>query len=358
MKSKELQPGIVSVELDSAEQTLLSNEVNDMQAGMSCFTEALFLDELQQRGDILKQRVAQVTDFLGEMSTHSGVKVAIFDLGPDSVGNIGPTPIDYKPSEGTQNLFTSDICRGLLVALADWYGYGYTTQQDGVIHNNIIPVEEYAETIGHSGNAKYELGLHVEDASFNLGPGLDISPDFLTLHFFRNNKRVPTILSTPDWDKVSPATRDLLSEEWFFNQTNPLQGGDRNNACQPVSVIYGPSDDPWIRLNTSKLNSEAYEPNQQQALTELINHLNEHRTLIGADAGQILVFDNRRVLHGRVPYSEDDYPKYDGTDRWQRRLTVSCDMARIQEFEASRRVVDPRRLIAKVQEIEAYKRSA
>lgn len=352
MRTIENQPGIVSVKLDAPELTVFTNEVRDMQSGLQSFTEATLLDELQQRGNALRDRVSQITSFLEEMTTHNGVKVAVFDLGSDSVEGVGPTPTKYNSRDEIQNVYASDIYRGLLVSLADWYGYGYTTQQDGVIHNNIIPVEEHAETRGHSGNARYELGLHVEDASFNLGPGLDISPDFLTLHFFRNDKRVPTTLAIPDWNALSPATLDLLSEEWFLNQTNPLQGGEKNNPHKPVSIIYGPSNDPWIRLNTSKLNLESYDSSQSQALSEFTNHLNERQTFVAANAGEILLFDNRRVLHGRAPYSEDDYPKYDGTDRWQRRLTVSCDMSRIKEFEAIHRVVDPIRLLARVSEIQ------
>ncbi|OGH17136.1 MAG: hypothetical protein A3C30_03380 [Candidatus Levybacteria bacterium RIFCSPHIGHO2_02_FULL_40_18] len=352
MQSAELRPGVVSIKLDEPERSALQNEANDIRASIPRFTEATFLDELRQRGLILKARVGQVTDFLEGMSTHGGAKVAIFDLGPDSVKNIGPTPTEYKINEGNQNIYDPDIYRGLLVSLVDWYGYGYTTQQEGVIHNNIIPVEEYADAIGHSGNARYELGLHVEDASFNLGEGFDISPDFLTLHFFRNDKRVPTILAIPDWDQISPSTRNLLSEKWFFNQTNTMQGGARNNLGKPVSVIYGPNSDPWVRLNTSRLNLEAYEPDQVHALNEFTDHVNGQRVLVGAKAGEVVVFDNRRVLHGRAPYSEEDYPKYDGTDRWQRRLTVSCDMSRIKEFEASPRVVDPHKLLAKVTKLQ------
>ena len=348
MQSVERQPGIVSIRLDPKEESILSTEAKEVGHDFSSLTEATLLDELQRKGSDLKAKLGKVTDFLGEMASHTGVKVAVFDLGRDSVEGVGPTPTKYQVRDEQPNILVPDIYRGLLVGLADWYGYGFTTQQDGVIHNDIIPVKEHAATKGHSGNAKYELGLHVEDASFNLGPSLDISPDFLTLQFLRNNNNVPTVLSAPNWTEISHKTRDLLSEEWFFNQTNPLQGGERNNPPKSVAIIYGPSKDPWIRLNTSKLNLEKYQPQQAQALSEFTDHLNENRALVAATAGEVLVFDNRRVLHGRAPYTEGDYPRYDGTDRWQRRLTVSNDDARIQEFEACRRVVDPSKLFTKI----------
>ena len=348
MHSVELQPGILSVKLDQAENTVLSNEAKDMAPRIPQLSEAAFLDELQQRASILKDRIGKVTDFMGKMSTHKGVKVAVFDFGKETVEGVGPTPLNYDIKEGENNLYTADVYRGLLVALVDWYGYGYTSQQDGLVHNNIIQVKANEETVGHSGSAKNELGLHVEDASFNLGQDRDISPDFLTLHFFRNDKKVPTTLAIPEWEKMSPGALDLLSQEWFYNQTNTMQGGNKNNPPKPVSVLYGPNaDDPWIRINTALFDPNAYTSEQERALNEFTTHLKQTTKFVPASAGQVIVFDNRRVLHGRVPFSEADFPKYDGTDRWQRRLTVSCDMSRIQEFEESRRVVNPAKLFTK-----------
>ncbi len=98
----------------------------------------------------------------------------------------------------------------------------------------------------------------------------------------------------------------------------------------------------------SNLNLGAYEPDQVAALTDFAEHINQHQTGVTATPGEVIVFDNRRVLHGRAPYRPDDLPSYDGTDRWQRRLTVSNDASRIQEFEASPRIVDPIRLLTKV----------
>jgi hypothetical protein len=229
--------------------------------------------------------------------------------------------------------------------MADWYGYGYTTQQNAAIHNNIVQVKKLAEVAGHSASAPHELGLHVEDASYNLGEGRDISPDFLTLHYYRNPNLVPTIVSMPDWSELSRETRDILSEEWFYNRTNPAQGGENNNPDTPVSVLYGPQNDPWLRLNTAKLDVDTYEPAQQRALREIHGHLESRRTDLTLKAGQIAIIDNRRVLHGRPAFKPGQEPRYDGTDRWQRRLVVSNNSGRIQQHEAAYRIVDPERVL-------------
>ena len=56
--------------------------------------------------------------------------------------------------------------------------------------------------------------------------------------------------------------------------------------------------------------------------------------------GDLLLFDNRRVLHARTPFTA----RLDGTDRWLRRLYVVPDLwaARFpKDKEANVRVLDP-----------------
>jgi alpha-ketoglutarate-dependent taurine dioxygenase len=55
-----------------------------------------------------------------------------------------------------------------------------------------------------------------------------------------------------------------------------------------------------------------------QALVELHHRFIAAAREITLDPGEILVLDNRRVLHGRKPFRA----RYDGTDRWLRRAMV------------------------------------
>jgi alpha-ketoglutarate-dependent taurine dioxygenase len=40
--------------------------------------------------------------------------------------------------------------------------------------------------------------------------------------------------------------------------------------------------------------------------------------------GEVLVVDNDLVVHGRVPFQA----RYDGTDRWLKRISVTSDLRR------------------------------
>lgn len=344
MIAKESQPNVHTIKLDRSELKNIRDITDDLIPNLEIITEPDFLDILASRSTEACQRMPQLANFLGKLATHCAERVVIVDLPQETIGNLPPTPLKILTPED-RNLFEPDVYRGLIVSMANWYGYGYTSQQNALIHNNVAPVESFSSTAGHSNSAPHELGLHTEDASYNLGEGKDISPDFLTLHYFRNPTEVPTLVSLPDWSSISAKTRDTLREEWFYNRTNPGQGGKNNDPDKPVSVIYGPENDPWLRINTARLDLESYSPKQIQAIQELRLHLEERRINLSMRMGQIAIIDNRRVLHGRPAHRPDQAPKYDGTDRWQRRLTVSNDANRIQAFEDSYRTVNPERVL-------------
>ncbi|WP_433726505.1 TauD/TfdA family dioxygenase [Nocardia sp. CA-129566] len=343
MRLRNLYPGIVSVSMDRHEKAVLQDVSREIEPVLPTLGEAEFLDLMAVVGMSRRGDLPAMSDLLAHLSEHRGAAVVVFELGADTTAAVGPTP-DHYHGGGIHNLYAADILRGLIVGLAGWYGYGYSTQQHGVVHNDVIPVKEMAD-IPEVSAAVTELGLHVEDASFNLGDGLDISPDFLTLHFFRNDDLVPTILSIPDWSDLAPRTMDLLRKEWFFNRTNPGQGGAANDPSVSVAICYGPSGNPWIRLNTGNVEVAAYEPRHATALLELVENIRRNRVALPFRPGQVVVIDNRRVLHGRRAYRVGAGPRYDGTDRWQRRLACCRDPARLRQFEIRPRVVDPRILL-------------
>ncbi|HWZ65871.1 MAG TPA: hypothetical protein VNX65_03665 [Patescibacteria group bacterium] len=210
MQLTETHREVITASIDPWEVDAFRELTSDLVPRLGEMTEVDFLDEMQNRAPEARNQLPEIADFLGLLATHTAAKVAIVSFPESTTFGVRPTPAEHlKPGE--QNLFAPDIYRGMLIGMADWYGYGYTTQQASAIHNNIVQVKQLEEVAGHSAAAPHELGLHVEDASYNLGEGRDISPDFLTLHYFRNPSLVPTLVSVPDWDHISTSTRDRLS---------------------------------------------------------------------------------------------------------------------------------------------------
>lgn len=334
---------VQTITLAPQEAEIIHATVSDLAQRLPAMGEAELLDELHARAVGQRERLPRLMASLEGLAEHRGAKVLLIDTQGHARCD-DPTPVRHL-TPADCNLFVPDLLRGFVLGLAGLYGYGFTTQQQGLIHNNIIPVQEHAQTVGHNASSAVDLALHTEVASYNLGPQRDISPDFVTLHFYRNQPIVPTLVAIPEWHELPAAVLEVLRQPWFFNQTSPAQGGQRNNAEQPVSVLYGPEDDPWIRLATSQLHARRYADDQRAALSTFVDHLNERAVELPTGAGMIVLMDNRRTLHGRPAHAPAQAPRYDGTDRWQRRITASSDPARIRAFEAAPRVVDVPRFL-------------
>jgi alpha-ketoglutarate-dependent taurine dioxygenase len=69
---------------------------------------------------------------------------------------------------------------------------------------------------------------------------------------------------------------------------------------------------------TTGLDDEA-----QAAVRELSAAIDELHTSVVLQAGDLLVVDNDRCVHGRSPFAA----RFDGTDRWLQRAFVIDDLA-------------------------------
>jgi L-asparagine oxygenase len=344
MKVVEVHQGIVFGELDRRELGAFDRLLEKLDS--STFApgrEVPFLRAVAGRARSVEGELRDVIALLRAVKTHRGPKVAVLQLQRLDSGSLAPTPVAY-PSGDSQSPMELDVPRAALISLAGWYPYGFTTQQRGSIHNDVIAVPEAEGVRNHSGSQVLDLAMHTEDASFNLGPGRDISPDFLALHHLRNPNAVPTVVAIPDWGQLSSSTLSLLREPWFVNRTAPLQGGSENDPTAAASVLYGPAEEPWFRINVGGIESDRYAARRRAALLEFCRHLQRRTIELPSQPGQVAFIDNRRVAHGRPAFTAAR-PRYDGSGRWQRRVVVSDVASRIAAYESSPHVVDPDRLL-------------
>jgi alpha-ketoglutarate-dependent taurine dioxygenase len=77
----------------------------------------------------------------------------------------------------------------------------------------------------------------------------------------------------------------------------------------------------------------------REALRELNAHLISHQVTVNMKAGEILFFDNRRLLHGRAARLPGTLPPQDQW-RWQRRMHCTTDLDRLQQPGLPRRMVN------------------
>ena len=86
-------------------------------------------------------------------------------------------------------------------------------------------------------------------------------------------------------------------------------------------------------------------PAAQAALDQLGAVVRDHASSIVLEAGDLLVVDNDRVVHGRTSFAA----RFDGTDRWLQRAFVVADLALSSAEHAGRIITtrsDPARRIA------------
>ena len=78
-------------------------------------------------------------------------------------------------------------------------------------------------------------------------------------------------------------------------------------------------------------------PAAEAALNELRNTLDKIGSGVHLEPGDLLVLDNRRMMHGRSIFT----PKYDGNDRWLQRSYSHVDLAKAKtEWPHSERVFE------------------
>jgi alpha-ketoglutarate-dependent taurine dioxygenase len=73
------------------------------------------------------------------------------------------------------------------------------------------------------------------------------------------------------------------------------------------------------------------------ALEEFRAAIGESAQFVTLSPGDILLIDNKRALHARTSFR----PRYDGTDRWLQRISITKDLARSAPFRTHRhRAID------------------
>ncbi|HEX3782710.1 MAG TPA: TauD/TfdA family dioxygenase [Pseudonocardiaceae bacterium] len=233
------------------------------------------------------------------------------------VGNISKisTPIE----QGTDRLVGS--FEALCMAVAMLYGspIGYSTQQNGRLLNDIVPVEKQSAVSNHSGGFEHRFGFHTED-SFMQNP-----PNFIQLGCVRNPTKTPVTISGLGRADTDNMTDSLLREPHFRIGINPGQSGWKSDDAYLGPLLTGPKRHPFLRFNdkeTSVLDGEL------ATLKTLERALNKNAVDLALEPGDVAIINNTRLAHARGSYAA----KCDGTDRWLLRLVIYRNLDVIHQF--------------------------
>ncbi|GAA2064361.1 clavaminate synthase family protein [Catenulispora yoronensis] len=242
---------------------------------------------------------------------------------------LGPTPGHWRESRNPSPAHREEL---LLVMLSSLVGdpFGWATQQDGRLIHDIIPIQGHEqEQMGTSSEAL--LTWHTEDA-FHLLRG-----DFLAFSCLRNPYAAVTTIGFVDTLKLTDRTRSVLAQPRFNILPDNSHKAKNNspgtaesfayveemlNNPAPVAVLFGDLDKPYIRADPYFMTVQDGDDEARAALAELADAVEDDMHDLRLEAGEFCFLDNFRVVHGRKPFKA----RFDGTDRWLKRVNVTSDL--------------------------------
>jgi len=202
--------------------------------------------------------------------------------------------------------------------------FGWSTQREGALINNVLPVKSHEGEQLSTGSA-IDLDWHTEEAFH------PFRADYLVLMCLRNPDGVPTILgSIQDVRLGEQVKKTLFAPRFIFHTDKNFQNG-LFDFEEPVPVLFGDFDSPYVRIDPSFMNAVAGDHEAETALQDITASFKNALQEVVLEQGDILFMDNFRVVHGRKAFQ----PRFDGTDRWLKRVNITADLRKSRVLRPS-----------------------
>ena len=235
---------------------------------------------------------------------------------PVDDAKVGKTPSHWrkKPDESytmEEGIFLN-LCGALLGDAIAW-----SHQRDGLICQDLVPIEGHENEMLGSGSER-ELVWHTEDASYSY------RGDYIGLMCLRNPDAVPTTFASIDEVQLDPDQVEILFEPRFLFRPDPSHPSD--NEGEKASVLFGDPRSPYVRLDPYCMDRPETEF-ARSAMDYLTRAIDENLTGVALLPGECLFIDNYKAVHGRSSFKA----RFDGTDRWLKRITVARDLRKSRD---------------------------
>ncbi|MFD4141310.1 guanitoxin biosynthesis L-enduracididine beta-hydroxylase GntD [Streptomyces sp. NPDC058572] len=251
---------------------------------------------------------------------------------PVDDARLGPTPGHWREAIGGTAATEQELWLAMCgTVLGD--PFGWATLQEGRIIQNVLPIPgDETRQSGYGSTSLLEF--HTEDG---FHPN---RCDYLLLFGLRNPDRVPTIVASVRDVRLSDQDRAVLAEDRFHilpdtEHIRQLEAHAPGHPALaklygmvdrpvPTAVLFGDRFNPYLRIDRPFMHVRPGDTEAETALDRLMDELQRVQRDIAVGPGSMLVVDNYRAVHGRRPF----VPRYDGTDRWLKKLTVSRNLRR------------------------------
>ncbi len=230
---------------------------------------------------------------------------------------MGESPQDEVAFEAKDR---DPVTEAALLAFAAAAGevFSFARQHRGALIQNVSPVPGHEYDAVGTGSRSL-LDWHSEDA-FD-----DAHPQFVGLLCVRGDERVQTALAPVDRIALSDRDDAILREPRFMHGIDKASGGTgRPEDGVQGPALYGDNGNRFVRIDMDCAAAVSGDEEAAEALQHFHDGADKEGIYVTLRAGDILLFDNRRVMHARTPFE----PRYDGTDRWLQRVIISDDLGR------------------------------
>lgn len=231
---------------------------------------------------------------------------------------LGMTPASWREADtpiAAPYGFIAVLLGSLLGECIAW-----KTQQEGRLVTDVLPTQGMEASLVSS-SSTVELGWHTEDA-FSYARA-----DFVGLLALRDPEAAATTVAGVQLDSFAPDVATTLFEPRFLTLPDDAHDDDAADGISPSPVISGHPSYPQLRIDRDfTRTADPADAAASEALTAIIEHLDSNVVDAPMQVGDMTFIDNRRVVHGRRPFT----PRYDGTDRWLKRVNVVLDLGRTE----------------------------
>jgi alpha-ketoglutarate-dependent taurine dioxygenase len=222
--------------------------------------------------------------------------------------NLPPTPLDSRRPRVDYFLIGEWFSAAIAKALGEPFGMLQQNEGELIQHNAPVKLHETAQS-GES--SKAELLFHT-DGSF-----LPLTPDYNVIACLRPDQAREAVTSFTSLQDVlaelPPRLRQVLAQprfladgvEYDYDEVN-----DRGNRHVHVPLLRGTQEQPYIFYDQDI--HRATDEESAEALAALDALLESKAKQVKLEAGDVVLFDNRRCVHKRSPFQAH----YDGKDRW------------------------------------------
>jgi L-asparagine oxygenase len=278
-------------------------------------TAANFIEFISSYFQVLAELSVDITKGIHELAWPSGPGFVVLENCPES-DSIPTTPNDGNPSI----LKTQFVEEHFITAVGMMLGkpIAYFLEKSGELIANVIPVRGSEYKISNEGS-KADLGLHVELAHY-----LALCPSFSLLYCLRPDpwdRAVTVIVDVRDLiPRLSPSCLSELRSPQFrieLPASFAVDGGETLSV--PTPLIVGPDEYPqaFVEFNsTVPLNARASEALREM---KVVCETSGIATDLRLKAGELLIINNYRALHGRRSFAPD-WTR--GSQRWLLRMNL------------------------------------